>query len=218
MRRTMVFIHAASGTAVTLPVTPSEYSWENGINIEKVTLDRLGDLNMAGHRALYSGKIECMFPAHAYPFNEPGASTNPFTYVEQFERWSQSRTVVRFLVTGTPLNAAVLIETIQYGENDGTNDVNAVISIRQYQTPQTAVQAGTATGTTLSARSADTAATAARSYAVASGDSLWSICRKFYGDASLYARLAAANGIKNPSLIYAGQKLTIPARSSLPAA
>lgn len=217
MRRTMVFIHAASGMAVTLPVTPKEYIWENGINIEKVTLDRLGDLNMAGHRTLYSGKIECLFPAHVYPFNEPGASTNPFMYVEQFERWSQGRTVVRFLVTGTPLNAAVLIESIQYGENDGTNNVTAVINIRQYQTPQTTVASNASVGTVLAARGTDTAATDARTYAVVRGDSLWSLCRKFYGDASLYDRLASANGIKNPSLIYVGQILTIPARSSLPA-
>ena len=49
------------------------------------------------------------------------------------------------------------------------------------------------------------------------GDSLWAICKKFYGDGSLAYKLAAANGIINPSLIYPGQVLTIPALSDLPA-
>ena len=58
----------------------------------------------------------------------------------------------------------------------------------------------------------------ATSYVVREGDSLWSICRKFYNDSSLAYRLAAANGISNPNLITPGQVLIIPDVSALPAA
>lgn len=50
------------------------------------------------------------------------------------------------------------------------------------------------------------------------GDTLSAIARRVYGDASLYTRLAAANSISNPNLIYAGQVLTLPDVSALPAA
>ncbi|MDJ0112165.1 LysM peptidoglycan-binding domain-containing protein, partial [Rhodococcus erythropolis] len=52
---------------------------------------------------------------------------------------------------------------------------------------------------------------AAQSYTVESGDTLWAIAERFYGDGNQYQRIADANGIPNPDLINAGQVLTIPA-------
>ena len=53
----------------------------------------------------------------------------------------------------------------------------------------------------------------AQTYTVVSGDCLWNIAKKFYGDGSMYAAIYNANidvigG--NPNLIYPGQVLTIP--------
>ena len=51
-----------------------------------------------------------------------------------------------------------------------------------------------------------------QSYTVKSGDSLWNIAKKFYGDGSKYTAIYNANKdkITNPNLIYPGQVLTIP--------
>jgi LysM repeat protein len=51
---------------------------------------------------------------------------------------------------------------------------------------------------------------AARTYTVESGDSLWAIAERFYGDGSKYQVIADASGIPNPDLIQPGQVLTIP--------
>lgn len=48
-------------------------------------------------------------------------------------------------------------------------------------------------------------------YVVISGDCLWNIAYKFYGSGVYYGKIAAANGIKDVSLIYVGQQLVIPA-------
>ncbi len=53
-------------------------------------------------------------------------------------------------------------------------------------------------------------APAARTYTVVSGDTLWAISERFYGDGNQYQRIADASGISNPDLIYPGQVLTIP--------
>ena len=53
-------------------------------------------------------------------------------------------------------------------------------------------------------------APAQRIYTVVSGDTLWAIAERFYGDGSQYPKIASANGIANPDLIIAGQELTIP--------
>lgn len=54
------------------------------------------------------------------------------------------------------------------------------------------------------------AAEPARTYTVVSGDTLWAIAERFYGDGSKYQQIADASGIANPDLIHPGQVLTIP--------
>jgi nucleoid-associated protein YgaU len=49
-----------------------------------------------------------------------------------------------------------------------------------------------------------------RTYTVESGDTLWAIAERFYGDGSKYQVIADASGIPNPDLIQPGQLLTIP--------
>jgi LysM domain len=50
----------------------------------------------------------------------------------------------------------------------------------------------------------------ARTYTVVSGDTLWGIAERFYGDGNKYQVIADASGVPNPDLIYPGQVLTIP--------
>lgn len=49
-----------------------------------------------------------------------------------------------------------------------------------------------------------------QTYTVVSGDTLWAIAERFYGDGSKYQVIADASGIPNPDLIQPGQVLTIP--------
>ncbi len=51
---------------------------------------------------------------------------------------------------------------------------------------------------------------AARTYTVVSGDTLFAIAERFYGDGNRYPEIAAASGISNPDLINIGQVVTIP--------
>lgn len=51
-----------------------------------------------------------------------------------------------------------------------------------------------------------------RTYTIKKGDSLWAIAVKFYGKGNQYVKIYNANKdkIKNPNLIYPGQKIKIP--------
>ncbi|QNL45711.1 LysM peptidoglycan-binding domain-containing protein [Oscillibacter hominis] len=219
MLRTLTFLDEAARIELTLPVTPSTYSWTHHNTVETVSLDQTGEVNLGGVRRMGSTTLKsCLFPAQLYPFCVSGAVADPWHYLMQIERWIDAKTTVRFLVSGTPTNALVLIESLEYREQDGTNDYYADIAIRQTRTP--AAAALSAAGTVRKpARQSKTGAASARTYAVAKGDTLWHIAKKFYGDGSLCCRLAAANpSIKNPDLIYPGQQLTIPALNALPGA
>lgn len=219
MLRLITFLEEATGIELVLPVTPSSYEWPHEAVIETVTVDQLGDLNFFGGKKMGATTLtDCILPAQAYPFLSPGAGTNPWVYLEQIERWIDKGAVVRWLVSGTPVNAAVLIEGVTYREKDGTNDLYADITLRQYQRPDTPVLPAQASGSATTARDASTGAASTRTYTVVRGDTMWDICRKFYGDGTLAWRLAAANGVPNANLIYPGQTFTIPPVGQLPAA
>jgi LysM repeat protein len=49
-----------------------------------------------------------------------------------------------------------------------------------------------------------------RTYTVVSGDTMWAIAERFYGDGSKYQVIADASGVDNSDLIHPGQVLTIP--------
>jgi nucleoid-associated protein YgaU len=49
-----------------------------------------------------------------------------------------------------------------------------------------------------------------RTYTVVSGDSMWAIAERFYGDGSKFQVIAEASGVTHPELIHPGQVLTIP--------
>jgi hypothetical protein len=59
-------------------------------------------------------------------------------------------------------------------------------------------------------KSGEGAEPSTRSYTVVSGDTLFAIAERFYGDGNRYPEIAAASGIANPDLIHPGQELTIP--------
>ncbi|EME98676.1 LysM peptidoglycan-binding domain-containing protein [Streptomyces mobaraensis NBRC 13819 = DSM 40847] len=68
----------------------------------------------------------------------------------------------------------------------------------------------TKTDSTVTAEEPAAAATDARTYTVAPGDTLWAVAERFYGDGNRYRDIAAASGIDNPDVVSVGQVLTIP--------
>lgn len=219
MLRIMSFLEEATGKEVVLPVTPKEYFWRHPSSVETIRLDQVGEINLpAGIKMGDCTLRDVLLPAQLYPFCAPGAMASPYQYLYDLQVWCDKGSKLRWIVSGTPVNASVLIEEITQGEQDGTNDLYCTIVLRQWSPPQAPVLAVDGGGAAV-ARSADTGASTEKTYTVEKGDCLWAIAEQFYGDGSRYKELAAANPfIKNPNLIYPGQVLTIPKAGDLPGA
>lgn len=221
MLRIMSFVDESAGKELVLPVTPAKYLWRHPNRIETVRLDQLGDINLPGGGRMGECTLEdVLLPAQLSSYCVPGARADPWGYLYDLETWSDRGTKLRWIVSGTGINAPVLIEEVTQGERDGTNDLYVSIALRQWKKVEAPVNTITRkAGSALAPRESKTGANAVRTYTVVKGDCLWKIAKKFYGNGSEYKRLAAANPqIKNPNLIYPGQVLTIPPLDGLPGA
>ena len=210
-----IFKDTVTGEELTLPVTPKMYAIEHGRRVNSLTLLGAGEVNLPGVSARFNERLEGIFPSRNYPFLAPGAGTDPWVYVEWFEKRADAGRVLRFIVSGTPVNAAVILEPIRYEQQPGPADVYYTLTLRGYTYLEAAQYETTAAE---AARTVEAAPEHQAAYTVKAGDTLSAIALRVYGDASLYTRLAATNGISNPNLIRAGQVLTLPDVSALPAA
>lgn len=214
MERVIILKNTETGEALALPVTPRSYPMAAGRAVERLDMAETGQIALPGLQSLFTGTLEFMLPAQAYPFLTAGAVAEPAHYIDLLTAWSRGANVCRYIVTGTDVNIPVLLGVLDYGEDDGTNDVNCKLPLYEYRYLE---EAKTETVTQNEARpvDADSQPETAGSYTVVKGDSLWAICKKIYGDGSLAYKLATANGIANPNLIYPGQVLTLPGKADL---
>jgi LysM repeat protein len=207
-----IFKDTEKNTELVLPVTPPSFEVSHGINIETINIHTIGDVILPGYGTLPTIKIDCMLPARKYSFNQPSAKLDPYGYyIKKLEKWCDNHTVLRFIVSGTSVNEQVLISEISYGEKDGSGDVYASINLYKYKK----ISAVQINKTGSNSRSTEKTTTGKTNYVIKSGDTLGSICRKYYGNASLNLKLASYNGIKNANLIYAGKAIKLPDRSLL---
>ena len=214
MERVIILKNTESGQALTLPVTPSSYPMAAGRAVERLDMAQTGQIALPGLDTLFGVQLEFMLPAQRYPFMTSGTVADPRYYIELLTTWSKNANVCRYIVAGTDINNPVLLGPLEYGEQDGTNDVYCKLPLYEYryldevQVEKYTQNSGRAEETSGQAQTAD-------SYTVVKGDSLWAICKKFYGDGSLAYKLATANGINSSYLIVPGQVLTLPDRATL---
>lgn len=222
-KRRIIFVNLTTGQEVVLPVTPKEYIIDRGVNIETVNLTGFGDVHLAGDRTLFTERLEFMLPVQAYPFNDPTTVLEPFHYIDFFELTSDRKEVCRFIVSESRTQCEVLLENLQYRQQEGVGDYYCVLTMRRHRQPNPVRLVGdegtssgqAATVSTPARATATPAQTAVQNHTVQAGDTLSGICRKYYGNANLYPKLAAYNGIPNPNLIYDGSVLKIPPASAL---
>lgn len=215
MERKIILKNTETGEELALPITPKSYPMAAGRSVERLDMAQTGQIALPGLRTLFTQTLEFMLPAQSYPYLVSGAAADPSYYLDKLAAWSLEANVCRYVVAGTNINSPVLLGPLEWGEKDGSNDVYCKLPLYEYRYLEEAQV--TETGNSGRAVENSTQTQNARSYTVESGDSLWAICRKFYGDGSLGYKLAAVNGIADPDLIYPGQMLTLPEASVLAA-
>ena len=200
-----------------LPVTPEAFEISDGIKIETVNITNIGDVIFGGNSTIEGFSLSGFFPDSDYDFAR--RDREPYDYVNWFIYRAWNRRVMRFIVTGTPINIAVMLENISYGEHDGTGDVYYTLSVRRYKQMYVPNDAAETTALNPEAsRSDDVSAKdeTVEDYVIKPGDCLWKIAVKKYGDSALWPKIQQYNK-KTTTLLIDGEKILLPPKAVLEA-
>lgn len=211
-----------------LPIAPSSLSVKIKNQNTTVNLINDGEASVLKSAGLTEYSFDILLPATKYPFAKYiGEFNSPKHYLDEFERLKVEKksfpfVVSRVLPNGEGLfdtSALVSIEsyTIKEDAKEGF-DVKVSMELKQYRPFQTKTCKVTIEKTVPTIQQSterppgNTQPSTEVTYTVVSGDSLWKIAKRFYGDGDQYTKILSANKdkISNPSLIYPGLVLVIP--------
>jgi hypothetical protein len=224
------FYFKIGSEVLTFPITPDELTIKVGSNNKTITLVNEGDINILKSPSLIEVEFEARFPMRKYPFSR---EVLPFKeYFTMFEELKEQRQHFRFIVArATPsgkrtwdTNLLVALEQFEINESaDEGDDVLITFKLKQYKEYGVVkIKNGVASS---SSGSSSSQTQTAKTYTVKSGDCLWKIAKRFYGDGTKWTVIYDANkkviedtakkyrngkGSSNGHWIYPGTKLTIP--------
>lgn len=116
-----------------LPVPPREFRLNEGQIINTAELTEYGEIALIGQRKLVTVSLESFFPNQEYFFVQYKGFPKPYECVRLLRQWKESLKPVRFIVTDTSINLACVIESFEYGEQDGTGDVYFTLQLKEYR-------------------------------------------------------------------------------------
>lgn len=212
--------------SMALPIAPQKLTVKIKGNNKTLTLINEGDINFLRAPGLTEITFDAVIPMLGqYSFGN--GYRQPGSYLNKLESLMTGKEPFRFLVSRVSPSGRLLYDTNMKVslENytvteDATKglDVTVSITLKQYISYSTKTvtvvkpKPGKKPVVQQKKKREASSAPKVRTYTVKSGDCLWNIAKKYYGNGAQYTKIYNANKgkIKNPNLIYTGQVLTIP--------
>ncbi|WP_313803253.1 LysM domain-containing protein [Cytobacillus sp.] len=206
------------------PIPPSKLDMKIKNNNTTITLINEGEVNLLKKAGLTEISFEVLLPNVKYPFAVYPDGFQPATfYLDKLEKLKIERKPFHFIVSRLKTSGDLLFDndikvsleeyTIKESAEQGF-DVVVSIQLKQYReygTKVVEIKKPTAkskpVAKTTKQRSTTNAPPPPKSHKVVKGDTLWSLCKKYYGKVTkaMTDEIAAKNGIQNPNLIFPGQ-------------
>lgn len=215
---------------VLLPIPPKKLELKISNQNKTYDLMNYSEINVLKNPGLTSIEFEVLLPNVKYPFAMyKNNFQNAKYYLGVLENLKVNKSAFQFIVIRKFPNGNSIFDTNikvsieDYTITDSTDegfDTKVKIKLKQYReystkTVQVTIKQYKPPVVTRTVTTNNTAASKpnGQNYTVKSGDCLWNIAKKYYGNGSKYTTIYNANRdkIKNPNLIYPGQVLWIPA-------
>lgn len=202
-----------------LPTNPEQIEVTSNQDIETYNVLKLGQIAVPTHMELKEYSFECEFPRKKTTYTENQIKFRDADfYINRFDFWRKKNVPFRFIASNgglsNDINTLVLIKELVITEKAG-EEGDKYISFKLQEYKEFGVAVPIDSTTKKKKKSTSTEKTNPKNsgyYVVKKGDCLWNIAKKYYGDGSKHTKIYNANKniIKNPALIYPGQKLKIP--------
>lgn len=197
---TDIYITATDGSGeIQIPWLPEEIEFNaNSKLMASYSILDAGEVRLPSGRNLRGFGWSSVFPGEGHsdlPFLRTEWQ-DPKTYQGILSRWLQEGTPLRLLITGTPVNHDVYLESYRVNYSGGHGDYYYSVSFIE---KRDIIIKGTKTaesGTTIIAsttKNATSASPTSNTYTIKSGDTLWSIAKKELGDGKKYSTLYSLN-------------------------
>lgn len=213
-----------------MPISPESLEIETPNGNKTYNLINEGEINILKSTPLKNIKFDFILPVVQYPFAHYKSGFISATVILEYLKYlKDSKEPFQFVVVrATNLVSLALSSTVEtvslenytiLESTDNGMDYKISVNLKEYN-EQSNNLIGTIIKTAVSAVATmikprakgvnqpktDTVQT----YTVQRGDTLWAIAKKYYGDGSMYNKIAKQNKLNDPNKIYVGQKLTIP--------
>lgn len=213
----MWLTYNAEKEKIQLPVLPTSFQTKNGSKNSSIDIAGLGEIIIMQSRPALQFSFSSFFPATKFPGIQVSRITKPLELVQKINTWKASKKPVHFIATACGVDLYVAIEDFNYSEEGGDpGTYQYSITLKEYReiaVRQVKVDIPKATAAVKKEEPRVDNTVQPKTYTVVSGDCLWNIAKKFYGNGAQYTKIYNANkGVigGNPNLIYAGQVLKIP--------
>ncbi|MDF2804050.1 MAG: Peptidoglycan-binding lysin protein [Anaerocolumna sp.] len=214
-----------NGTTFRLPTNPEEIKFTTSQANSKYEVLKLGQIVIPTHMELMEYSFECELPLkiQSYVLNQNEFKTAN-EYLVLFRKWREKMVPIRFMagrinssdkLIGNHINKLVLIEELTITERAGEEgDKYVSFKLKEYRKfgKYIGKEIDKKTGNEIKGKNQGSNPKNTGTHVVVSGDNLWNLAKKYYGDGSKYTKIYNGNKdkLKSPSLIYPGQKLVIP--------
>ncbi|MBR5193091.1 MAG: LysM peptidoglycan-binding domain-containing protein [Bacteroidaceae bacterium] len=189
-----IYIKETDGTReIRIPWLPDKVV-HDGNGSSKITVDILdqGEVDIPNGRTLRFISWSSYFPGAGnknLPFLR-GKWQNPKNLQSLLMTWKDNNTPLRVIMTGYPINHDVYVDDFK-GEYFGSHGDFAYDLTLKTRRAITVISEKVAT--TATTETATTAASSAKNYTIKSGDTLWGIAQKNYGNGAQYKKIYDAN-------------------------
>lgn len=196
------------------PVNPFNYSADHDKKYNTVEIVDVGEVDAVDKGTkIQKISFDTMFPRGYDSYCRYQDIPDPKDVMEKLKKWQEQAQPLRLIIDGVGLNELVIIDTMPEKEEPGEiGDKYITMNFRTYKEVKVELYKPSSSSTSLQ-NNRTAAATTKGTYVVKSGDNLWNIAKKYYGDGSKWQTIYDKNKSvvgSNPNLIYAGQKLVIP--------
>lgn len=213
--------------SIKLPVNPESIKMTDNQGIETVSIIDTGNVTIVGSPELQTIEFESFIPSGRYDGNYPiYSNVSPESFISSIRGYKEKGTPVRLMIGGafgSAVNGKFLIKEFEVSTKVGYElDIIYKIKFLQYRShkprkvsikDKEALEAKKEQKKeNTEERTPTTEPPQQQSHTVVSGDTLWGIAQKFYGDGSRYTEIYEANKdkISDPHWIYPGQEFVIP--------